>query len=151
MGFLRGFHIRGFGLNFLAVNRALHQDLHSWADWFERSIQGSCLSYPHVSSVATLFDGPHPPRTYGPRVPTFDGSRHNHALSRAIGAAYLNEAWGMNYPYTAAELEDMWAAAVASGDYLSLHNLLDAANNSQVQTNAAGMTEHMYPISAGGW
>ena len=56
----------------------------------------------------------------------------------------------MNYPYTTAELEAMWNAAVASGDFLSLHTLLDAANNSAVDIDGDGLTEHLCPISAGG-
>jgi len=70
---------------------------------------------------------------------------------RSLVAAYLNSSWGMNYPYTTAQLSQMWADAVASGDFLSLHNLLDAANNSQVDTDGDGYTEHLCPISAGGF
>jgi hypothetical protein len=35
----------------------------------------------------------------------------------------------MAYAYTPAELSDMWTAAVKSGDFMTLHLLLDAANN----------------------
>lgn len=49
--------------------------------------------------------------------------------ARDLVAATLNAAWGMNYPYTTAQLAAMWAEAVASGDFISLHTELDAANN----------------------
>jgi hypothetical protein len=70
---------------------------------------------------------------------------------RSLVAAYLNASWGMNYPYTTVELTNKWADAVISGDFLTLHNLLDAANNSQVDTDGDGVPEHQCPISAGGW
>jgi hypothetical protein len=49
--------------------------------------------------------------------------------ARDLVAAYLNAAWGMNYPFTAGQLRVMWDDAVISGDFLGLHNQLDAANN----------------------
>jgi hypothetical protein len=70
---------------------------------------------------------------------------------RDLVAAYLNASWGMNYPYTAAQLSQMWADAVASGDFISLHLLLDAANNSGADTNGDGILEHQCPISASGF
>lgn len=57
------------------------------------------------------------------------GADHYQKAARDLVAGYLNAAWGMNYPYTTAQLAAMWAEAVASGDYLSLHAELDAANN----------------------
>lgn len=54
--------------------------------------------------------------------------------ARSLTAAYLNASWGMAYAYTTAELAQMWAGAVSSGDYLGLHNLLDAANNAYFRT-----------------
>jgi hypothetical protein len=74
-----------------------------------------------------------------------------HKAARSLVAAYLNASWGMNYPYTTAQLSQMWADAVASGDFMSLHLLLDAANNSQADTNGDGILEHQCPISASGW
>jgi hypothetical protein len=71
--------------------------------------------------------------------------------ARSLTAAYLNVSWGMNYPYTTTELQDMWDAAVASGDFLSLHTMLDAANNAYADTNGDGILEHQCPISAGGY
>lgn len=71
--------------------------------------------------------------------------------ARDLVAAYLNASWGMNYPYTTADLQQMWADAVSSGDFLSLHNLLDAANNSGADTNGDGIPEHQCPISASGY
>jgi len=71
-------------------------------------------------------------------------------LVRSLVAAYLNASWGMNYPYTTAELEAMWTAAVASGDFLSLHMLLDAANNSMVDTDSNEVPPLLCPISARG-
>jgi hypothetical protein len=68
--------------------------------------------------------------------------------ARDLVAAYLNASWGMNYPYTTAQLKSMWASAVASGDFMSLHNTLDAANNSGADTNGDGILEHQCPISA---
>lgn len=67
-----------------------------------------------------------------------------HKAARSLVAAYLNASWGMNYPYTAAQLETMWTSALYSGDLLSLHNLLDAANNAY---NRADGGPHC-PISA---
>ncbi len=55
--------------------------------------------------------------------------------ARSLVAAYLNASWGMNYPYTAAQLEAKWAAAVSSGEFLTLHNELDAANNAYGRTD----------------
>ena len=68
--------------------------------------------------------------------------------ARSLTAAYLNASWGMNYPYTTDQLSQMWAEAVASGNFLALHNLLDAANNSGADTNGDGILEHQCPISA---
>lgn len=50
---------------------------------------------------------------------------------RSLVAAYLNASIG-SYPYTTAQLANMWNAAVATGSkeaFLQLHELLDAANN----------------------
>ena len=74
-----------------------------------------------------------------------------HKAARSLTAAYLNASWGMNYPYTTVELHDLWDAAVVSGDFMSLHLNLDAANNSGADTNGDGILEHQCPISAGGW
>jgi hypothetical protein len=57
----------------------------------------------------------------------------------------------MNYPYTTAQLSQMWMDAVASGDFMSLHLTLDAANNSGADTNGDGILEHQCPISASGY
>lgn len=66
---------------------------------------------------------------------------------RDLVAAYLNASWGINYPYTTAQLKAMWASAVASGDFMSLHLTLDAANNAGFRTDGG---PHC-PISASGW
>lgn len=84
-------------------------------------------------------------------VGTGGGPNDYQKAARDLVAAYLNASWGMNYPYTTSQLYTMWANAVNSGDFLSLHNTLDAANNSQVDTNGDGVTEHLCPISAGGY
>jgi hypothetical protein len=68
--------------------------------------------------------------------------------ARDLVAAYLNSSWGMNYPYSTKQLNDMWANAVATGDFMSLHLTLDAANNSGADTNGDGLLEHQCPISA---
>jgi len=83
-------------------------------------------------------------------VSTGGGSDDFQKAGRSLVAAYLNASWGMNYPYSTADLQAMWDAAVASGDFLSLHKLLDAANNSAVDIDGDGLTEHLCPISAGG-
>jgi hypothetical protein len=50
--------------------------------------------------------------------------------ARSLVAGYLNVSWGMNYAYTAEELESMWAAAYGNDTALGiLHGLLDDANN----------------------
>jgi hypothetical protein len=64
-----------------------------------------------------------------------------HKAARSLVAAYLNASWNMAYAYTTTELETMWDNAVTSGDFLTLHNLLDAANNAP-----AGC-----PVSASGY
>jgi hypothetical protein len=71
--------------------------------------------------------------------------------ARDLVAAYLNASWGMNYPYTLTQLKDMWATAVSTGDFMSLHLTLDAANNSAADTNGDGILEHQCPISASGY
>lgn len=57
------------------------------------------------------------------------GADDSQKAARDLVAAYLNAAWGMNYPYTTDQLAEMWAGAVDSGDFLRLHSELDAANN----------------------
>ncbi len=57
------------------------------------------------------------------------GSDDFQKAARDLVAAYLNAAWGMNYPYSTEQLAVMWADAVATGEFLSLHAELDAANN----------------------
>ena len=68
----------------------------------------------------------------------------------SLVAAYLNASWGMNYPYTTAQLSAMWADAVASGNFISLYLLLNAANNSAADTDGDGTLEPQCPISASG-
>jgi hypothetical protein len=79
----------------------------------------------------------------------WDVNNDFHKAARSMTAAYLNASWGMNYPYTTDELKQMWLDY--SGDYLTLHNLLDAANNSMADTNGDGILEHQCPISASGY
>ncbi|HET9555316.1 MAG TPA: hypothetical protein VFP50_20290 [Anaeromyxobacteraceae bacterium] len=67
-----------------------------------------------------------------------------HKAARSLVAAYLNASWGMAYPYATGQLETMWASAVASGDLLALHVLLDAANNAYGRTEGGPAC----PISA---
>jgi len=74
-----------------------------------------------------------------------------HKAARMLTAAYLNSSWGMNYPYSTGELEGMWADAVSSGDFATLHSLLGTANESAVDTDGDGITEHQCPISASGY
>lgn len=57
------------------------------------------------------------------------GSDDSQKAARDLVAAYLNASWGMNYPYTTDQLEEMWLLTVDSGNFLSLHDELDAANN----------------------
>ncbi len=64
--------------------------------------------------------------------------------ARDLVAAYLNSSWGMNYPYSTAELKAMWADAVSSGDFMALHLELDAANNAFGRTDGGPAC----PISA---
>jgi hypothetical protein len=67
--------------------------------------------------------------------------------ARSLVAAYLNASWGMGYAYSTTELQDMWATAVDSGEFLTLHTELDAANNAYYRTEGG---PHC-PISASGW
>ena len=62
-------------------------------------------------------------------VGTGGGSLDYQKAARDLIAAYLNASWSMAYPYTTTELASMWTAAVTSGDFMSLHLTLDAANN----------------------
>ncbi len=84
-------------------------------------------------------------------VGTGGGPNDYQKAARSLVAAYLNASWGMNYPYTTAQLSQMWADAVTTGDFLTLHTILDAANNSGVDTNGDGLLEHQCPISASGY
>jgi hypothetical protein len=84
-------------------------------------------------------------------VGTGGGPDDYQKAARDLVAAYLNSSWGMNYPYSTAELSQMWADAVTSGDFMSLHLTLDAANNSGADTNGDGILEHQCPISASGY
>jgi hypothetical protein len=84
-------------------------------------------------------------------IGTGGGSDDFQKAARSLTAAYLNASWGMNFPYTPAELVAMWSDAVASGDFLALHVLLDAANSSGADTDGDGSLEHQCPISASGF
>jgi hypothetical protein len=97
---------------------------------------------------------------YSPYLDGFDmmtlvgnggGPNDYQKAARDLVAAYLNTSWGMNYPYSQGDLKTMWATAVSSGDFMSLHLLLDAANNSGADTNGDGILEHQCPISASGY
>lgn len=83
-------------------------------------------------------------------VGTGGGADDFHKAARSLTAAYLNVSWGMNYPYTAAQISTMWDDAVTSGDFLTLHVLLDAANNSSADIDGAGSLEQQCRISASG-
>jgi hypothetical protein len=54
-----------------------------------------------------------------------------HRAARSLTAAYLNASYGIGYPYSTAELQQMWDTAYLAGaDALqALHTELDAANN----------------------
>ncbi len=80
-------------------------------------------------------------------VGTGGGSDDFQKAARSLVAAYLNSSWGMNYAYDTSDLLAMWAAAVASGDFLDLHIELDAANNAYYRTDGG---PHC-PISASGY
>jgi hypothetical protein len=60
----------------------------------------------------------------------------------------LNASWGINYPYTTAQLQSMWDDAVTNGTLSSLHTLLDTANNAGYRDELDGPR---CPISASGW
>ncbi|HSG26732.1 MAG TPA: hypothetical protein VLA32_11500 [Anaerolineales bacterium] len=79
-------------------------------------------------------------------VNTGGGSLDAQKAARSMTAAYLNASFGIYYAYSIDELLDMWDAAVADGSdaaFLSLHTLLDAANNH------FGNPDGDCPISAG--
>lgn len=48
-------------------------------------------------------------------------------------------------------MKEMWAEAATSGHFLSLHNILDEANDAMVDTDGDAVAEHLCPISAGGY
>jgi hypothetical protein len=68
-------------------------------------------------------------------VGTGGGPDDYQKAARSLVAAYLNASWGMNYKYTTAELSAMWADAVAGGNFLQLHLVLDSANNADFRTD----------------
>jgi hypothetical protein len=84
-------------------------------------------------------------------VDTGGGPEPWRQAARDLVAAYLNASWGMNYAYTTDQLASMWTNAVSSGDFSTLHGLLDAANNSMVDIDGDGVLVHQCPISASGW
>lgn len=60
------------------------------------------------------------------------GGKKDHArkAARSLVAAYLNASHDdVDYPATVGELEDKWADAVGSGEFLELHKTLDEWNN----------------------
>jgi len=110
--------------------------------------------YNHADSFEGYFGGAGSDDMWYYINPDLWGQGNNddyHKAARDLVAAYLNASWGVNYPYTTTQLKGMWADAVLSGDFASLHNTLDTANNAQVDTNGDGVTEHLCPISAGGY
>jgi hypothetical protein len=65
-------------------------------------------------------------------VGTGGGSAWPQKTARDVVAAYLNASFGLDYPFTAAEIWDMWDDAVTAGTtsaFRSLHVTLDEANN----------------------
>ncbi|MGD9092288.1 MAG: hypothetical protein PVF74_05545, partial [Anaerolineales bacterium] len=62
-------------------------------------------------------------------VITGGGSEDWQKAARNVVAAYLNASWGMGFPYSQQEIKDMWSAAIASDDFIGLHNLLSSANS----------------------
>jgi hypothetical protein len=84
---------------------------------------------------------------------TVDGSGGTAAekAARHLVAAYLNASFGLDYPFTKAELAQMWANAVANGSSIAfddLKNLLDTANN--LGCVISGSTGNA-PASGAGW
>ncbi|MGD8463897.1 MAG: prealbumin-like fold domain-containing protein, partial [Anaerolineae bacterium] len=61
-------------------------------------------------------------------VGTGGGSEDWRKAARDVVAGYLNASWGIAYPYTPAEIAQMWADAVGSGDFAYLHSMLAPAN-----------------------
>jgi hypothetical protein len=60
------------------------------------------------------------------------GPKPAEKAARMVVAAYLNAAFGLDYPYTEAQIVSMWNAAVAahtSASFTNVFNLLGAANN----------------------
>ena len=131
---------------------------HVDAQWLASGGADSGNPYIHSTSFSPFFeeytiptDGTTADYNMCELVDTGGGSENWRKAARDLVAAYLNSSWGMNFPYTTAQLLQMWADAAESGDFSSLHTQLDAANNSQVDTDGDGVTEHLCPISAGGW
>lgn len=61
-------------------------------------------------------------------VGTGGGSDPVRKAARDVVAAYLNAAWGLDYPFTTSEVASMWTDAVANGTFAELHNILAPAN-----------------------
>jgi len=80
-------------------------------------------------------------------VGTGGGSDDARKAARSLVAAYLNASWGMGFPYSTDKLSSKWSEAVASGNFLELHNELDAANNAYWRDEPPAHC----PISASGY
>jgi hypothetical protein len=61
-------------------------------------------------------------------VGTGGGSSPPRKAARDVVAAYLNSAFGMNFPYTPPQVAGLWSDAVAHNSFDALHNLLAPIN-----------------------
>jgi hypothetical protein len=65
-------------------------------------------------------------------VSTGGGAEDWQKAARNVVAAYLNTSWGLAFPYTEAQIAELWTKAVNNTDevtFIEIHNLLGAANS----------------------
>jgi hypothetical protein len=56
------------------------------------------------------------------------GSSPPRKAARDVVAAYLNASFGLDYPYSPAQISALWTNAVANNTFDALHNLLAPLN-----------------------
>jgi hypothetical protein len=61
-------------------------------------------------------------------VGTGGGSSPPRKAARDVVAAYLNASFGLDYPYTPAQISALWTDAVAHNTFSALHDLLAPLN-----------------------
>jgi hypothetical protein len=119
------------GGRWLWDTNGLFSDVISDPDWIASGGEGA-NPYNHDDDFCAFFGGcstPSETMWHFVNPDMWEVNDDFHKAARSLTAAYLNASWGMAYAYTTAELEAMWADALANGTLLDLHHDLDDANN----------------------